>query len=239
MFANNEIGTIQPINEIGKIAKKHKVAFHTDCVQAIGNIKIDVKEMRIDSLSLSAHKFYGPKGIGILYVRDGINFRKFINGGHQEQNKRAGTENVPGIVGLGKALELANNKLEKNNKYVYELRQYMINELVNRIGDIKINGDLEKRLPGNISVSLKGVEADNILTELDSKEIYISTGSACTTGSIESSHVLKAIGLTDTEAHSTIRISIGKNNTKEEIDIVIKELERIVKKLRKLSVLYN
>ena len=238
MFANNEIGTIEPIKNIGMLAKKYNVLFHTDSVQAIGNIKIDVKELGIDLLSLSAHKFYGPKGIGALYVRDGINFRKFLNGGHQERNKRAGTENVAGIVGLGKAITLAYNNLENKNKYLYDLRAYLVNEINKNIPDIKINGDLESRLPGNINISFKGIEADNILNELDKIGIFISTGSACTTGSIESSHVLKAIGLSDTEAHSSIRISLGKYNTIEEIEYFVKQLKKIIEKLRKCSVLY-
>ena len=230
MFANNEIGTIEPIKNIGRIAKQYNILFHTDSVQAIGNIKIDVKELGIDLLSLSAHKFYGPKGIGALYVRDGINFRKYLNGGHQERNKRAGTENVAGIVGLGKAITLAYNNFEDKNKYLYNLRTYLINEIKNNI---------EKRLQGNINISVNGVEADNILTELDKRGIFISTGSACTTGSIESSHVLKAIGLSDTKAHSSIRISLGKYNTKDELKHFSKELKEIIENLRKYSVLYN
>lgn len=239
MFANNEIGTIEPIKNIGRIAKQYNILFHTDSVQAIGNIKIDVKELGIDLLSLSAHKFYGPKGIGALYVRDGINFRKYLNGGHQERNKRAGTENVAGIVGLGKAITLAYNNFEDKNKYLYNLRTYLINEIKNNIPDIRINGDIEKRLQGNINISVNGVEADNILTELDKRGIFISTGSACTTGSIESSHVLKAIGLSDTEAHSSIRISLGKYNTKDDLKHFSKELKEIIENLRKYSVLYN
>lgn len=239
MFANNEIGTIQPIKKISKIAKENDIVFHTDSVQAIGNIRIDVKEMNIDSLSLSAHKFYGPKGIGVLYLRDGIKFRKYLNGGHQERNKRAGTENVAGIVGLAKAMSLSYKNLEENNKQTIELRDYFIDEIKKNIEKIQINGDLEDRLPGNINVSFKFIEADNILYELDKRGIYISTGSACTTGSIESSHVLKAIGLSDVMAHSTIRISIGKYNTREEIDYTIKCLIEIVNNLRRLSPLYS
>lgn len=238
MFANNEIGTIQPINEISQIAKKYNILFHTDCVQAIGNVKIDVKSMNIDSLSLSAHKFYGPKGIGVLYLKNGIKFRKYLNGGHQERNRRAGTENVAGIIGLAKAINIVHDNLEENNKKTIELRDYFINEIKKNIEEVKINGDLIKRLPGNINITFKFVEADNILYELDKKGIYISTGSACTTGSIESSHVLRAIGLSDTEAHSTIRISIGKYNNKEEIDYTIKCLIEVINMLRKLFPLY-
>ena len=238
MFANNEIGTVQPIKKISEIAKKNDIVFHTDSVQAIGNIMIDVKKMNIDSLSLSAHKFYGPKGIGVLYLRDGIKFRKYLNGGHQERNRRAGTENVAGIVGLAKAMSLSYKNLEENNKRTIELRDYFINEVKKNIEKIKINGDLENRLPGNINASFEFIEADNILHELDKRGIYISTGSACTTGSIESSHVLKAIGLSDAMAHSTIRISIGKYNTREEIDYTIKCIVEIVNNLRRLSPLY-
>ena len=238
MLANNEIGTIQPIKKISEIAKKNDIIFHTDSVQAVGNIRIDVKEMNIDSLSLSAHKFYGPKGIGVLYLREEIKFRKYLNGGHQERNRRAGTENVAGIVGLAKAMSLSYKNLEENNKREIELREYFINEIKKNIEKIKINGDLENRLPGNINVSFKFVEADNILHELDKRGIYISTGSACTAGSIESSHVLKAIGVSDAMAHATIRISIGKDNTKEEIDYAIKCIVEIVNNLRKLSPLY-
>ena len=238
MLANNEIGTIQPIKKISKIAKKNNILFHTDSVQAVGNIKIDVQDMNIDALSLSAHKFYGPKGIGVLYLRDGIKFRKYLNGGHQERNRRAGTENVAGIVGLSKAMSLSYENLEENNKRIIELRNYFINEIKKNIKKIKINGDLENRLPGNINVSFEFVEADNILHELDKRGIYISTGSACTTGSIESSHVLRAIGLSDGMAHATIRISIGKYNTKDEIDYAIKCIVEIVNNLRKLSPLY-
>lgn len=238
MLANNEIGTIQPIKKISKIAKKNNILFHTDSVQAVGNIKIDVQDMNIDALSLSAHKFYGPKGIGVLYLRDGIKFRKYLNGGHQERNRRAGTENVAGIVGLSKAMSLSYENLEENNKRIIELRNYFINEIKKNIKKIKINGDLENRLPGNINVSFEFVEADNMLHELDKRGIYISTGSACTTGSIESSHVLRAIGLSDGMAHATIRISIGKYNTKEEIDYAIKCIVEIVNNLRKLSPLY-
>ena len=239
MFANNEIGTIQPIKKISEIAKKNNILFNTDSVQAIGNIKIDVQDMNIDALSLSAHKFYGPKGIGMLYLRDEIKFRKYLNGGHQERNKRAGTENVAGIVGLSKAMSLSYENLEENNKRTIELRDYFINEIKTNIKRVKVNGSLKNRLPGNVSISFEGIEADNILYELDKKGIYISTGSACTTGSIESSHVLKAIGLSDIKAHSTIRVSIGKYNTREEIDYTIKCLIEVVNNLRRLSPIYS
>ena len=180
MFANNEIGTIQPIKEIGKIAKENNIYFHTDSVQAVGSIKIDVKEMNIDSLSMSAHKFYGPKGIGALYVKKGINFQKFMNGGHQEKNKRAGTENVPAIVGMGKAIEIAYKDLEKHTKHIKELRDYYIREVQDKIPYVKINGCIDKRLPGNSNISFRFIEGEGLLLNLDLKGICASSGSACT-----------------------------------------------------------
>jgi len=200
MFANNEIGTIEPIKEIGEIAKAHNIIFHTDAVQAIGSLKIDVNELNIDSLSLSGHKFYGPKGIGALYIKKGIKFDKLINGGHQEKNKRAGTENVPGIVGIGKAIELAYENLEENNKKIKFLRDYYVEEIKKRIPNIKINGDIKNRLPGNMNISFRGIEGDGLLFNLDLKEIYASTGSACASGSLEPSHVLTAMGLNEEDA---------------------------------------
>ena len=205
MFANNEIGTIQPIKEIGEIAKEHNIVFHTDAVQAVGSIKIDVKELNIDSLSLSGHKFYGPKGIGALYVKKGIKFDKLINGGHQERNKRAGTENVPGIVGIGKAIELAYDRLEDNNKKIRDLRDYYLEEIKRRIPNIRINGDIKTRLPGNMNISFKGVEGDAVLFNLDLNGICASIGSACTSGSLEPSHVLTAMGLNEDEARKCIK----------------------------------
>lgn len=179
MFANNEIGTIEPIREIGQIAKKHQILFHTDCVQAIGNVKIDVEQMNIDLLSMSAHKFYGPKGVGALYVREGIEFERIQDGGHQEKNKRAGTENVAGIVGLGKAIELAYENLEEYNAKLTELRDYYFSQIEEKIPDIKINGDRKKRLPGNANISFLGVEGEELLLKLDEVGICASTGSAC------------------------------------------------------------
>ncbi len=196
MFANNEIGTIEPIKKIGEIAKKNNVFFHTDAVQAIGSIKIDVKKLNIDSLSLSAHKFYGPKGIGALYVRKGIKFDKFIKGGHQERNKRAGTENVSGIVGLGKAIELAYQDLEEHNGKIKELRDYYVEQVEEKIPYIKINGDKENRLPGNSNISFRFIEGEGLLLNLDLKGICASSGSACTSGSLDPSHVLLAIRFT-------------------------------------------
>ena len=239
MFANNEIGTIQPIKEIGEIAKEHHIIFHTDAVQAVGNVKIDVKELNIDSLSLSGHKFYGPKGIGALYVKKGIKFNKFINGGHQEKNKRAGTENVAGIVGLGKAIELAYQDLEEHNKKIKILRDYYVEQVKAKIPYIKINGDMERRLPGNSNISFRFIEGEGLLLNLDLKGIYASSGSACTSGSLDPSHVLLAIGLPHEIAHGSLRISIGKYNTKEEIDYVIENLVEIVGRLREMSPLWE
>lgn len=239
MFANNEIGTIQPIEEIGKIAKEHNIIFHTDSVQAIGSVEIDVEKLNIDSLSLSAHKFYGPKGIGVLYVKKGIKFNKFINGGHQEKNKRAGTENVVGIVGLSKAMELAYRDLEEHNKKIKELRDYYVSQVKEKIPYIKINGDMEKRLPGNSNISFRFIEGESLLLNLDLKGICASSGSACTSGSLDPSHVLLAIGLPHEIAHGSLRISIGKYNTKEEIDYVVGCLAEIVDRLREMSPLYE
>lgn len=239
MFANNEIGTIQPIKEIGIMARKNNIYFHTDSVQAVGSLKIDVKEMNIDSLSMSAHKFYGPKGIGVLYVKKGIIFQKFMNGGHQERNKRAGTENVPAIVGMGKAIEIAYRDLERHTKQIKELRDYYINQVKEKIPYIKINGDMEKRLPGNSNISFRFIEGEGLLLNLDLKGICASSGSACTSGSLDPSHVLLAIGLPHEIAHGSLRISIGKYNTKEEIDYVVECLVEIVGRLREMSPLYE
>ena len=239
MFANNEIGTIEPIEEIGKIAKENDIIFHTDAVQAVGNVEIDVKKLNIDSLSLSGHKFYGPKGIGALYVRKGIKFDKFINGGHQERNKRAGTENVPGIVGLGKAIELAYESLEEHNQKIKELRDYYVEQVEERIPYIKINGDKERRLPGNSNISFRFIEGEGLLLNLDLKGICASSGSACTSGSLDPSHVLLAIGLPHEIAHGSLRVSIGKYNTKEEIDYLVENLVEIVERLREMSPLWE
>ena len=239
MFANNEIGTLQPIKEIGEIAKQNNIIFHTDAVQAVGNIKINVKELGIDLLSLSGHKLYAPKGIGALYIKKGIKLEKFITGGHQERNKRAGTENVASIVALGKAIELAYTDIEEKNKYIQELRDYYISEVQKRIPYIKINGDLEKRLPGNSNISFRYIEGESLLLNLDIKGICASSGSACTSGSLDPSHVLLAIGLPHEIAHGSLRITIGKNNSKEEIDYLSDNLVEIVQKLRDMSPLYE
>ncbi len=238
MFANNEIGTIQPIQEIGEIAQKHHIFFHTDAVQAVGSVSIDVKALHIDALSLSAHKFYGPKGIGALYMKKGIQFGKLINGGHQEKNKRAGTENVPGIVGLGKAIELAYENQE-HNKTIQALRDYYVAQVEEKIPYIHINGDRKKRLPGNSNISFRFIEGEGLLLNLDLKGICASSGSACTSGSLDPSHVLLAIGLPHEIAHGSLRISIGKYNTKEEIDYVVENLVEIVGRLREMSPLWE
>lgn len=228
MFANNEIGTIEPIKEIAAICKSKGVIFHTDAVQAIGNIRIDLSELNIDSLSLSSHKFYGPKGVGVLYIKNGVRFNSLIDGGHQEMNKRAGTENVPAIVGMGKAIELIFNNLDEKNDYVKSLRDYFESEIKKILPNIRINGDLGNRLPGTSNITIKGISSDTLVISLDMKDICISSGSACTSGSIEPSHVLEAIGLKREDAKSSIRISIGKYNTKEEIDYLIKTLSEVV-----------
>ncbi len=239
MFANNEIGTIQPIKEIGEITKAKNIYFHTDAVQAVGSLEIDVEELGIDALSLSAHKFYGPKGIGALYIKKGVKFQKYIDGGHQERNKRAGTENVPAIVGLGKAIAIAYENLEEHNKKIKELRDYYISEVQNKIPYIRINGDSEKRLPGNSNISFRYIEGEGLLLNLDIKGICASSGSACTSGSLDPSHVLLAIGLPHEIAHGSLRISIGKYNTKEEVDYLVENLVEIVQKLRDMSPLYE
>ena len=235
MFANNEIGTVEPIKEIGKIAKEHEIVFHTDAVQAVGNVRIDVEDMNIDSLSLSGHKFYGPKGVGVLYVKREIEFHSFINGGYQEKNKRAGTENVAGIVGIGKAIELAYQNLDEHNKKITELRDYFINQITAKIPKVKINGDMINRLPGNVNISFEGVDAEGLLLNLDLKKICASSGSACSAGSLEPSRVLLAIGLEKEMAKSSLRVTIGKYNTKEEVDYLIESLEEIIARLRMIK----
>lgn len=235
MFANNEIGTIQPIEEIAKITKFKGVYFHTDAVQAIGNVKIDVEKMGIDALSMSGHKFYGPKGIGAAYIRKGVKFSTFITGGHQEKGKRAGTENVPAIVGLGKAITLANESLEDYNKKLLELREYTINRILEEIPYVKLNGDREKRLPGNVNFSFKGIEGESLLLMLDMKGIEASSGSACTSGSLDPSHVLLAIGLKHEIAHGSLRISFGEQNTMEDAKYIVDSLKEIVARLREMS----
>ncbi len=228
MTANNEIGTIQNVEEIGKIAHKYGIIFHTDAVQAIGNVKIDVSKMNIDMLSMSAHKFYGPKGVGALYVRNGINFERVQDGGHQEKNKRSGTENVAGIVGLGKAIEIANGRINMYNEYLLGLRKYFIDEITKRIKEIRVNGDLNQRLPGNINVSFKNKDSSKILLQLDRSGICASGGSACSSGESSPSHVLSAIKVPSEWINGTIRLTLGEENTIIEMNYVINVLDKII-----------
>ncbi len=239
MFANNEIGTLQPIKEIGEIAKRHKVYFHTDAVQAVGNVRIDVNNLNIDLLSMSAHKFYGPKGMGALYVRQGVNFDKIQDGGHQERNKRAGTENVAGIVGMGKAIELVYENFDEYNKKLTDLRDYYISQVEQKIPYIKLNGHRTKRLPGNANISFRFVEGEALLLNLDMKGICASSGSACTSGSLDPSHVLLAIGLSKEIAYSSLRTTFGADNTKEDIDFLVNALVEVVERLRNMSPEYK
>lgn len=233
MFANNEIGTIQPIEMVAKIAKMYNILFHTDAVQACGNIPIDVKRMGIDALSLSGHKLYAPKGIGALYVKNGITFEKFMDGGHQEKNKRAGTENVAGIVGLGKACELAQIHLKDHMRQLKQLKDYFITQVEDKIEGAVLNGSKENRLPGNANFSFSGIDGEALLLNLDAKGICASAGSACTSGSSSPSHVLSSIGLSDELAHGSLRITFGEDNTKEDVDYLIENLCEIIAKLRK------
>ncbi len=235
MAANNEIGTIQPIKEISKIAKEKNILFHTDAVQAVGNIPIDVKEMGIDMLSLSGHKIHAPKGIGALYVKEGIKFKRFIDGGHQEKNRRAGTENVAGIIGLGKACQIAKENLEQHMIALEQLRDYYISQVEKNIQGVILNGTLKNRLPGNANISFKDIDGEALLLELDQKGICASSGSACTAGESTPSHVLKAIGLDDSIANGAVRISFSEENTKEDVDYLVKSLMEIVESLRQKS----
>jgi len=239
MFANNEIGTIQPIKEIGEIARKHKVLFHTDAVQAVGSVKIDVNEMNIDLLSMSAHKLYGPKGVGALYIRQGTRIDPLIAGGAQERNKRAGTENIAGIVGTGKAVELAYDHLEENNSKLISLRERLIKGIQDNISHVRLNGHPEKRLPGNVNFCFQFIEGEALLLSLDMVGVAGSSGSACTSGSLDPSHVLLSIGLPHEIAHGSLRLSLGLSNTEEEVDYVVDQLIGIVDRLRKMSPLYD
>ncbi|HHT50068.1 MAG TPA: cysteine desulfurase NifS [Eubacteriaceae bacterium] len=239
MFANNEIGTIQPIKEIGKIAKENNIYFHTDGVQAIGNTVIDVKDMNIDLLSISAHKIYGPKGIGALYIKKGIKIDPIIHGGAQERKKRAGTENVPGIVGFGKAAEIAYNNLDKNIQDLTNLRDKLIKGIFDNIDYVILNGHPHNRLPGNVNISFQFIEGEALLLSLDMVGICGSSGSACTSGTLDPSHVLLAIGLSHEIAHGSLRLSIGKYTKEEDIDYLLQELPKIIKRLRNMSPLYE
>lgn len=239
MFANNEIGSVQPIAEIGKIAHENGIIFHTDAVQAAGHLPIDVEAMNIDLLSMSSHKFYGPKGIGALYIRKKIKITPLIHGGAQERNRRAGTENVAGIVGMGLALELITNELEEETKRLTYLRDKAIDGILSAIPYARLNGPRDKRLPGNVNISFEFVEGESILLLLDMKGICASSGSACTSGSLDPSHVLLAIGLPHEKAHGSLRISLGMFNTEEEVDYLLKELPPIIERMRAMSPLYE
>ena len=239
MAANNEIGTIEPLREIGEIAKENGILFHTDAVQAFGHIPIDVEEMHIDMLSASAHKLGGPKGIGLLYIRKGVKIRSFIHGGAQERQRRAGTHNVPGIVGFGKAMELALESMEERSRYEIQLRDYLIDRVLAEIPHTKLNGDRTKRLPNNANFSFRFIEGESLLILLDQNGICASSGSACTSGSLDPSHVLLAIGLPHEIAHGSLRLTLSEKTTKEEIDFTIEKLKEIVTRLRNMSPLYE
>lgn len=238
MFANNEIGTIMPIAEIGAICKKHGVLFHTDAVQAVGHIDINVKEMNIDMLSLSGHKIHAPKGVGALYCRTGINLPNLIYGGAQERNKRAGTENVPSIVALGVAITDATTGIEEKNKKIKAMREKLIDGIL-KVPQTRLNGDRDQRLAGNVNISFRGIEGESLLLTLDINGIAASSGSACTSGSLDPSHVLLAIGLPHEIAHGSLRLSISEENTDEDVDYILSVIPGIVKKLRKMSPLWE
>lgn len=239
MFANNEIGTIQPIKEIGEIAKEHKILFHTDAVQAYGHLPIDVSEMNIDLLSASGHKINGPKGVGIMYLRNGVRLGSFIHGGAQERSRRAGTHNTPGIVGFGAATKLAKETMEQRAGYEKNLRDYLMDRVMKEIPYVKLNGHPTLRLPNNANFSFRFVEGESLLIMLDQKGICASSGSACTSGSLDPSHVLLAIGLPHEIAHGSLRITLSKDTTREEIDFVVEELKKIIERLRSMSPLYE
>ena len=239
MFANNEIGTIQPIKEIGQIAKEHGILFHTDAVQAYGHVPINVDDLHIDMMSASGHKINGPKGIGFLYIRTGVKIRSFIHGGAQERKRRAGTENVPGIVGFGKAAEIAAANMEERIKYESELRDYLMDRVIAEIPYARINGRRENRLPNNANFSFQFIEGESMLIMLDDKGICGSSGSACTSGSLDPSHVLLAIGLPHEIAHGSLRLTLSEETTKEDIDYTVDNLKAIVARLRSMSPLYE
>lgn len=238
MFANNEIGTIQPIKELGEICKKHNVLFHVDAVQAFGNVHIDVNELHIDMMSVSGHKIHAQKGIGFLFIRNGVRIANFLEGGAQERGKRAGTENVPSIVGLAKAAELACNGIDERNEYVTKLRNKFIDGAL-KIERSRLNGDRECRLPGNANISFEGIEGESLLLLLDMNGISASSGSACTSGSLDPSHVLLSIGLKHEVAHGSLRISLNEFNTEEDVDYILEKLPPIIERLRAMSPLWE
>ncbi len=239
MYANNEIGTIQPIREIGRIAKEKGVLFHTDAVQAFGQVPVNVDDDNIDMLSASGHKLNGPKGIGFLYIRTGIKMKSFIHGGQQERGRRAGTENVTGIVGLGKAVERAHRIMEEKTATELKLRDYLIQKIQSDIPYCRLNGDASRRLPNNVNYSFQFVEGESLLIMLDMKNICASSGSACTSGSLDPSHVLLAIGLPHEIAHGSLRLTVSEENTMEEMDFVVDTLKEVVAHLRNMSPLYE
>ncbi len=238
MYANNEIGTVQPIKEIGEVCKKHRVIFHTDAVQAVGNILIDVKDAAIDLLSMSSHKFHGPKGVGALYIRKGIVIPNLIDGGAQERGRRAGTENTAGIVGMGAAIEIAVATMEERAKRLSEIRDYIIDNAL-KIERSRVNGDRKHRLPGNVSLCFEGIEGESLLLMLDAKGVCASSGSACTSGSLDPSHVLLSIGLPHEVAHGSLRLSFSDENTMEDAEYILSVLPPIVERLRLMSPLWD
>jgi len=239
MFANNEIGTIQPISEIGEIAKKHNIIFHTDAVQAAGNIPIDVKDLDVNLMSMSSHKIYGPKGIGALYIKTGTKLHTFVHGGAQERRRRAGTENIPSIVGYGKAAEIAKSNMQNHIDNLTSLKAKLIDGILDKIPYTIVNGSMEDRLPGNVNFSFEFIEGEGILLMLDMLGIAASSGSACTSGSLDPSHVLMAIGLPHEKAHGSLRLSIGDFTTEEDIDYIIEKLPAVIERLRSMSPLYD
>lgn len=239
MMANNEVGIIEPIEELGNICRKRKVLFHTDAVQGGGKLSIDVKKLQVDMLSLSAHKFNGPKGVGVLYLRKGIRLHPLIHGGHHERNRRAGTENVAGIVGMVKAAELAWKEMDNENKRLAALRDKLERELLKRVPYARVNGDTRHRLSNTLNISFEFIEGEGIILSLDMKGIAVSTGSACTSGSLEPSHVLKAMGVPIEIAHGSVRFSLGRENSEEDIDYVIETVPEVVERLRSMSPLWE
>ena len=239
MFANNEIGTIEPIKEIGEIAREHGILFHTDAVQAYGHIPINVEELHIDLLSASGHKINGPKGIGIMYLRNSVKLGSFIHGGAQERNRRAGTHNVPGIVGFGKATEIGAETMEKRAAYEIALRDRLIDGSLERVPHARLNGHRTKRLPNNVNISFEFIEGESLLILLDQQGVCASSGSACTSGSLDPSHVLLAIGLPHEKAHGSLRLTLSEETTREDVDFVVEQVEKIVARLRSMSPLYD
>lgn len=235
MFVNNEVGTIEPIKELAAVAKKHKILFHTDAVQALGNVEIDVKDLGIDMMSMSAHKIYGPKGVGALYIRKGVRISNYMHGGAQESKKRAGTENTAGIVGFGKAAELARTHLKEHIAHTSSLRDYLINQVQEQIENVYVNGSMKYRHPGNVNLTFEFIEGEAMLLYLDMNGIAVSTGSACSSASLTPSHVLSAMGVPVERIHGTLRMTIGDMTTKEDIDYVVSTLKNVVNKLREIS----